>query len=203
MIGVARVDPGDSDASEANRRLAAFSTAVSAVPQIKEAIFYAHHLVEDLAGVGLESSNHLELVRPTLGVLSRGALERNIESIRPGVGQSARASLGQLVNAGNDVLVLGEVDEVDLDVRVVLEELLLEVVEAPLDAVDRDEARGAAEDRPLANEKTDDTDTPDADDVALVDAGVFDLVERGDAASRTVSSRSRRDTGVTHSESEM
>lgn len=127
----------------------------------------SHHLVENLTRVSLcrrrrvsssaqvrtpkgrltESDGHLNLVSPSLGVLSGSALESDVDTVWTSRVEAVSSSLGELVHASGDVLVLVVVERLDLAA-----ELADGVVEAPLDIVDGDNPRGALEESPLGGE---------------------------------------------------
>lgn len=94
-----------------------------------------------------ESNSHLNRMTPSLGVLASSALEGDIDSCRPRRAESMRSRSGHLVDLLGDVLELVKVEQLDLGT-----ELLANVVEAPLNVVDGDDAGGAFEESPLGGE---------------------------------------------------
>jgi hypothetical protein len=134
-----------------------------------------NHLIQDLAGVRLEADSQLDRMAPALGVLARSALQGNVDTSRASVrirtGNSARSR--HLVELARDVLDLGKIDR--LDGR----QLLLGVVEAPLDVVDEDDAGRLLEEAPLGRAEADGAGPPDGHNIALLDIGVHDLIVAG------------------------
>ena len=107
----------------------------------------AHHLVEDLARIGLKSHCHLDLVTPALGVFPSGALESDVDTVGTSRVETVSAALGELVHPLRDVLMLVKVESLNLAA-----ELLDGVVETPLNVVHGNDAGGALEKSPLRGE---------------------------------------------------
>lgn len=123
-----------------------------------------NHLIDDLGGVGLQTSSHLEGMSPALGVFSSNTLESNI-----------RATVLHLLQGADHGLTLGQVGEVDsLNVG----ELGLAVVETPVLVNDND-TLGAVHVGEVNAHLTDGTGTPDGNDIALLDSSVDNAVPAG------------------------
>ena len=119
------------------------------------------HLVQDLGGIGLGTGGQLNCVCPALWVFTSNALKRDIWTV-----------VNHLLQLGDDVLVLGKVQSLDLGVHA------LDEVESPV-LVDHDDTAGTVHERELGAHLTDWAGTPDGDDIALLDTGVDNAVPAG------------------------
>lgn len=122
-------------------------------------------LVDDLAGVGLETNGQLNGVSPVLGVFTSNTLE----------GDVGTTAIDHLLQRGNNTLAAAELGEVDsLNFWIAL----FDEVQTPV-LVNHDNALGSLHQGEIGAHLADGSRAPDGNDIALVDAGVDNAVPAG------------------------